>query len=83
MQISSDSKFVIEYGQTPGLGAPWIVRLYRKRFLFRKLISTDWFLDEEQARRFARQLAGQLGSDEALTLIRQRRPGWTLRRPDH
>jgi hypothetical protein len=49
--------------------------------LFKRLVSSDWFLDGDQAQLFARQLTTELegGSD----LIRNRKPGWTLRRPAH
>jgi len=83
MKILSDNKIIIEYGQVPGLGSPWIVKMYRKRFLHKQLISTDWFLDADQARRFAEQIAKQSGKDGVTLLLRERKPGWTLRRASH
>ena len=63
------------------LGTPWVVRTYRKTFLCNRRVSSDWFLDGDQAKRFARQLASdlELGAEH----IRNRQPGWTLRRPAH
>ena len=67
--------------QINGLGTTWIVRVYRKRLLFRKLVSSDWFLDGVQAERFARQLATELRLGRGQDLIRNRPPGWQLTRP--
>lgn len=34
----------------------WIVRRSKKNFLFRKQISSNWFVDGEQARSFAQKM---------------------------
>ena len=71
----------VEYARVENTGTPWIVRTYEKKFLFRKLISSDWFLDPDQARRFAETLAAELRNGASLTALRERKPGWTLHRP--
>ncbi len=64
------------------IGSPWVVRTYKRRALFfRRLISSDWFLDGDQAKTFARQLTADL--TDGPDLIKNRKPGWTLRRPPH
>lgn len=81
MDVPTDSPFLVELKQVEGLGSPWIVRVYKKRILFKKLVSSDWFLDEEQAKRFAGQAAAELGKDDTVTNLADRKPGWTLYRP--
>ena len=71
----------VEYARGENAGMPWIVRAYEKKFLFRKLISSDWFLDPDQARRFAETLAADLSTGASFDEIRGRKPGWTLHRP--
>ena len=83
MTLAAGNGFSIDLEQIHGLGSIWIVRLYRKKFLFRKLISSDWFLDAVQAERFARQLASELRLGRGEELIRKRAPGWELTRPPH
>ncbi len=74
--------YFVELDQISGLGAPWIVRSYRKVAFFRHRLSSDWFLNEDQARAFAEQLVQALETDKAsMGFIQQRKPGWTLRRP--
>ncbi len=63
------------------IGTPWVVRTYKKTLLCKRLVSSDWFLDGEQAQLFARQLKTEL--EGGPDLIRNRKPGWTLRRPAH
>ncbi|MDL1891523.1 hypothetical protein FBQ87_01335 [Sphingobacteriales bacterium CHB3] len=75
--------YIIETRQANEKGMPWIVRLQRKRLLFKKSISTDWFLDKNQADTFARQLAEQLKTNPAEEKMKKRKPGWTLNRPIH
>jgi hypothetical protein len=80
--FSSDGNgYSIEIGQIKGGGAPWIVRVYEKRLFFRKPLSSDWFLDEHQARRFADQLKSALANPDSVIMLRERKPGWTLRQP--
>jgi len=64
-------------------GSAWLVRVYRNGFFLKKLVSSDWFLDEQQARRFAGELTNELDSPSAIQNIRSRHPGWTLHRPSH
>lgn len=75
--------YIIETRQANEKGMPWIVRLHRKRLLFKKSISTDWFLDKNQADTFARQLAEQLKANPSEEKLKKRKPGWTLNRPIH
>ena len=71
----------VEYARGENAGMPWIVRTYEKKFLMRRVISSDWFLDPEQAKRFAETLAAELRNGASLAAIRGRKPGWTLHRP--
>jgi hypothetical protein len=64
-------------------GSTWLVRVYRKGFFGKKLVSSDWFLDEQQARRFAGEISRELGSPAVIDRVRSRPPGWTLHRPSH
>ncbi len=82
MTLSAGSRFFVEYHQVPGAGAPWIVRLYRKRLFRKELISSDWFLDADQAKAYAESLAVTLRGGTPAESIRRRPPGWTLGRPD-
>jgi hypothetical protein len=83
MPTYNTSKHVIDIRQDRGLGSNWVVRVYRKRPLFRKRISTDWFLDATQARDFVDELRSSLDRPETAGLLAGRRPGWILRRPAH
>jgi hypothetical protein len=81
MKISAGNSFEIQLEQSSGLGGPWIVRLYRKRLLFKRRVSSDWFLDGDQAKKFADQLARSLSGNGSADEIQSRQPGWTLHRP--
>jgi hypothetical protein len=83
MILSAGKTFSVEYGTAPGTGSPWVVRVYRKRFLVRQRISSDWFLEADQAKRFAEGIAAQLRNGASTDAIRNRKPGWTLMRPPH
>jgi len=83
MNFPAANGYVVELTQVPHTGTPWIVRVYKKKILFKKLISSDWFLNEEQAKQFAEQLRRELGESGTSTLIKERTPGWTLRRSLH
>lgn len=67
MRIPAGPKYVVEISEARGLGAGRIVRVYRKGLVFRKRISSDWFLDPAQAEEFARRVASDLsaGNDGA------------------
>ena len=73
--------YKVEVEKIEGLGTTWIVRVYRKIFIFRKLFSSDWFLDGTQAERYASQLREELAQGKGIPLLRNRKPGWVLRRP--
>jgi len=83
MAESSKHNVTVELSQSDHGGSAWIVRVYRKVFFGKKLVSSDWFLDEQQARRFAGQIAGELGAPSTVQNLQARPPGWTLRRPSH
>ncbi len=80
MEIDPGNGYIITLQQIKEIGSPWLVRVHRKRIFGKKLISSDWFLSEEQARRFVKDLEADLRGDTAMNL-RTRRPGWTFRRP--
>lgn len=80
MTIPSGNNLFVELTQLKEAGTPWVVRLYRKTLFFKKNISTDWFLNEQQAKTFAERLAQDLRDGGSLTNITQRKPGWTLHR---
>ncbi len=64
MRIPVDKKYVIEILTPRGLGAGQIVRVYRKLLFFRRRLSSDWFLDQDQAERFASKAAENLALQE-------------------
>jgi hypothetical protein len=75
--------FIITIEEIKQLGKAWVVRVSRKRLLGGKRISSDWFLDEEQAQNFARELEGKLKGSNESGFIKDRKPGWTLVQPAH
>lgn len=76
--------YSVDIEQVDGLGAPWIVRAYRKFSFLRRRISSDWFLNSEQARAFADELVRDLAAEQSSPSgIQHRKPGWTLHRPVH
>lgn len=83
MNIPAGNNMWIEFTQTREAGANWTVKLYKKVFLFKKLITSDWFMNEEQAKAFAEKLAAELKGGSGLVKIVERKPGWTLHRPLH
>jgi hypothetical protein len=83
MSFTAIDGYRISVEPSDTLGSSWIVRVYRKKFLFKKVVSTDWFLDRLQAERYAAQVAVELRTDRGSTLIASRAPGWTLRTPGH
>ncbi len=83
MTVPSDKKYSIELTQTSGNGAPWMVRVYKKSLFWRKRISSDWFLNGDQAKRFADQIARSISEGSAIENLRNRKPGWVLNRPPH
>jgi hypothetical protein len=82
MRIPAGRKYIVEISAPRGLGSGSIVRVYRKFPIFRRLISSDWFLDGNQAERFAREIAGNLlDGNDGIATLKARSPGWTLHRP--
>ena len=71
--------YTITVHQRTDIGSLWTVRTTKRFFGFKRKISSDWFLNREQADRFAQQLVGEL--ERGPELIKKRRPGWVLRRP--
>jgi hypothetical protein len=80
MRIPAGKGFTIAIEQIKGSGYPRVVRLYKRGLFGRRLVSSDWFLNPDQARNFADQLAVDLRSSSGLANIRSRAPGWTLKR---
>jgi hypothetical protein len=60
MQIQVGNKYTVELTVPRGLGENQIVRVYRRLLFFRKRLSSDWFLNQGQAERFARKIAAEL-----------------------
>jgi len=83
MSEHSVNGYTISVTHVESLGSTWIVRVSRKLFLFRRTISSDWFLDKKQALLFAEQTAARLGSGKDAALLRSRKPGWVLDAPEH
>jgi hypothetical protein len=80
METLTAGKYKIVLEQIRGAGTPWIVRVYRKVLLYHKRVSSDWFLTEEQAKRFAEQLATDLNREDGVQSLKSRAPGWVLHR---
>ena len=81
MITSAGNSYYVEVGQVRGTGDVWIVRLFKRVLFFKKMVSSDWFLNEEQARKFGERLAIELKDGGSLETIRTRKPGWTLHPP--
>lgn len=77
--MDTQKGYRVRVHQVRGNGSAWIVRTYRKGLICRRRVSSDWFLDRQQAETFAAQLRDELARGSAL--IKERKPGWTLRRP--
>jgi len=80
MATFTAGNYTIVLGQIPRAGTPWTVRVYRKVLFFKKRVSSDWFLTEAQARRFAEQLAADLAGEDGVESLKTRQPGWVLHR---
>ncbi|MEO8167379.1 MAG: hypothetical protein ABI623_03970 [bacterium] len=74
-------KYIVEVKMVKEQGNNWVVRLVRKILFFRKTVSSDWFLQEQQARTFANKLAEQMKSGSDTEGIKNRKPGWVLTAP--
>jgi hypothetical protein len=80
MTLRAGNNLLVELNQVPEKGTPWQVCVYKKMLGFKKQISCDWFLDQEQARRYAEQLAKELQSNSSTETLKLRKAGWTLHR---
>jgi hypothetical protein len=80
MSNPAPNMYSVTVEQPTNNGSAWLVRVYRKRFLCKRRVSSDWFLDKDQARKFADQLTEDLSSD-GIRNIESRQPGWVLHRP--
>ena len=56
MVISNTPDCFIELIHRRSSPTAWIVRRSKKNFLFKKRISSNWFVDAEQARSFAQKM---------------------------
>jgi hypothetical protein len=83
MITTINSSLMVEVVQLPERGSTLEVRVYKKVLGFKKRVSSDWFLNEQQARTYAAELVKNLASDSSLEFIRKRKPGWTLHRSKH
>ena len=81
MTIPAGNGYTVEVRQIGGLGTTWIVRVQKRVLVFKKRISSDWFLDGPQATRYAEQLAAELRSGHSIDHVERRPPGWNLHRP--
>ncbi len=70
MRIPVGRKYFIEILAPRGSGSCKIVRVYQKLFLFRRRISSDWFLDDEQAERYVRKVAAELAEAEQVPRLK-------------
>jgi hypothetical protein len=68
MRIKVDNRHLIEITAPRGLGSGKIVRVYRTLLFFRRRLSSDWFLDDDQAERFARKRAAELSGRESAAI---------------
>ncbi|MGA9120983.1 MAG: hypothetical protein WB699_16575 [Bacteroidota bacterium] len=83
MTVQSPTRYAVTLEQGHGLGSPWIVRVYHKWLFGKRLVSSDWFLDQKQAEQFVRDATKGLQSDNGTELLKTRKPGWIFRRPSH
>ncbi|MER3523837.1 MAG: hypothetical protein C4326_07150 [Ignavibacteria bacterium] len=78
MTIAQNKHYTVVLDQPEGIGTAWVVRVYKKGLLFKKLISSDWFLDEDQARQFAESVVQSLQNGTDINALKNRKPGWTM-----
>jgi len=81
MPTTASGNFFVELAREDNLGSTWIVRVFKKRLLGKKLLSSDWFLDRIQAERFVDDILHSIDETGSEAYISERKPGWTLRRP--
>ena len=78
MRIPAGKNFIVELEQPERTGTTWVVKVFQRRFPFKKLISSEWVLEREQAQNFARQLADALNNGADPMMLKNRKPGWTI-----
>jgi len=76
-------RFKVQLTQVPEKGTPWEVCVYKKVLWFNKRISSDGFLDGDQAKTYSVQLAKELQINGSAKNLKERQPGWTYQRPHH
>jgi len=76
MVISSANRYTVEISDTPQNGSAWIVRVYQKRLLWKRVVMSDWFLNKEQAAEYAQYLSNKLKTSGGLGQMINRKPGW-------
>ena len=81
--IEAGNRYIVTMSQAPGIGSTWVVRTYKKILFLKRRVSSDWFLDKDQADRFVKQLVSDLKGNGSSSAVEERKPGWTLHRPQH
>ncbi len=82
MKLHAGNGYIIGLFQVREQGMTWVVKLQKKTLGFTRTLSSDWFLNEQQARTFAEQIAKDINNGSTETVLK-RKPGWTLHRPAH
>ena len=72
--VVSVGSYTIEVEQVVEKGKVWNVCLRRKG-IFKRRVSSDWFLDEKQAEAFAKSLAEKLTGNSNPDFLKARKPG--------
>lgn len=80
MKLNAGS-YTVELVKVPEQGRNWVVRVCKRLLLFNLPVSSDWFLEEGQAKHFAEEMAERLKSGTPIEQIKSRKPGWHLIRP--
>jgi uncharacterized membrane protein len=83
MKTTLGNNLSVELRQAREKGTPWQVYVYKKVLGFKKQVSCDWFLDGDQAKKFADQLTKELQTNRSNLNLKERSPGWTLHRAAH
>ena len=79
MKIQAGNGYAIELTHVPEQGMTWVVKLQKKVFGFHRVLSSDWFLNEQQAHTFAGQMVEDIRNGSIQTAL-TRKPGWTFHR---
>lgn len=59
--IADNGGYLIEVTNRTADPGPWIVRRWKRVLWFRKRISSDWFLDRDEAVAFAKKMKRGVG----------------------